>query len=123
MNQNLRNKPQFSQWKNSENVINWFKKIENKNNSVFIKFDIAEFYPSISEIILQSAIRFAKGHVEITDEEKRIIFHCRKSLLFCKNEPWKKKDSDSCFDVAVGSYDARNFASLLAYIYYHSYLL
>ena len=45
VNQNLRNKLQFNQWKNSDNVIDWFKKIENKVNFVFIKFDIAKFYP------------------------------------------------------------------------------
>ena len=108
------NKLQFNQWKSSENAIDWFKKIENKDNYAFIKFDIAEFYPSISETILQTIIRFAEGHVEITDEEKRIIFHCQKSLLFYKNEPWKKKDSDSCFDVTIGSYDGA---------YYHSYVI
>ena len=94
VNQNLRNKLRFNQWKNSENVTDWFKKIENKSKHVFIKFDIAEIYPSISEYILRTAIRFAEDHVEFTDEEKRIIFHCRKSLLFYKNEPWKKKDGD-----------------------------
>ena len=67
VNQNLRNKLQFNQWKNSENVIDWFKKIEKKNNYVFIKFDIAEFYPVISESILRTAIRFAEDHVEFTD--------------------------------------------------------
>ena len=105
VNQNLRNKLRFNQWNNSENVTDWFKKIENKSKHVFIKFDIAEIYPSISEYILRTAIRFAEDHVEFTDEEKRIIFHCRKSLLFYKSEPWKKKDSDSCFDVTMGSYD------------------
>ena len=40
VNQILRNKLQFNLWKNSENVIDRFKKIENKNNYVFIKFDI-----------------------------------------------------------------------------------
>ena len=95
-NQNWRNKLQFNQWKNSENVIDWFKKIENKNNYVFIKFDIAESYPSIYGTILRTATRFAEDHVEFTDEEKIIIFHCQKYLLFYKNEPWKKKDSDSC---------------------------
>ena len=52
INQNLRNKLQFNQWKNSENilvilviyiVIYWFKKIENKNNYVFIKFNMPSF--------------------------------------------------------------------------------
>ena len=82
LNHNLRVKLQFNQWKNSGNVIDWFKTIENKNNYVFIKFDIAEFYPSISESILETAIHFAEDHVEIIDEEKRIVYHCRKSLLF-----------------------------------------
>ena len=90
VNQNVRNKLQFNQWKNSENVIDWFKKIKNKKNYVFIKFDIAEFYPSISKSMLRTAIRLAEDDVEFKDEEKRIIFHCRKSLLFYKNEPWKK---------------------------------
>ena len=53
-----------------------FKKIKNKNNYLSIKFDIAKFYPFISEPILQTAIRFAEGHVEVTVEEKRIIFYC-----------------------------------------------
>ena len=113
INQNLRSKLHFNQWKNSENVIDWFKKIENKNNYVFTKFDIAKFYPSISETILQTAIRFAEDHVEITDEEKRIISHCRKSFLFYKNEPWKKKDSDICFDVTMGSYDGAELCEFI----------
>ena len=94
-NQNLRHKQPFNQWKNSANVIDWFQKKENKNDYVFIKFDIAEFYPPISETILQNAIHFAEYHVQIMDQEKRIIYHCQISLLFDKNEPWKKKDSDS----------------------------
>ena len=35
VNQNLRNKLQFNQWKNSENVIDWFKMIE--NNSLILR--------------------------------------------------------------------------------------
>ena len=82
VNQNLGNKLQFNQWKNSENAIDWFKKIENKDNYAFIKFDIAEFYPSISETILQTIIRFAEGHVEITDEKKKNNFSLPKILTF-----------------------------------------
>ena len=101
-NQNLRNKLQFDQWKNSENVIDWFKKIETKSNYVFIKFDIAEFYLSISETILRTATRFAENYVEITDQEKK--FSSPEILVFYKNEPWKKKDSGSCFHVKMESY-------------------
>ena len=35
----------------------------------------------------------------------RIIKHCRKSLLYNNQEPWKKKNTDSCFDVTMGGYD------------------
>ena len=112
-NENLRKKLQFNPWKKSENIIDWFKKIENKSNYVFIKFDIAEFYPSVSETILRTAIRFAEEHVEIADEEKRKIFHCQKPLLFYKNEPWKKKDSDSCFHVTMGSYNGAELCEFI----------
>ena len=113
INQSLRNKLQFNPWKSSKNVIDLFKKIENKNNYIFIKFGIAKFYASISGITLQTAICFAEVHVEFTDEEKRIVFHCQKYLRFYKNEPWKKKDSDSCFDVTMGSYDGRELCEFI----------
>ena len=94
-----------NQWKNSESVIDWFNTIENKHQCVFIQLDIVEFYPSITEEILDRTISFAKQHVEITDDHLRIIKHCRKSLLFDNNDSWRKKDTDSCFDVTMGSYD------------------
>ena len=90
-----------------------FKKIENKNHYLSIKFDIVKFYPFISEPILETAIRFAEGHVEVTVEEKRMIFYCWKSLHFYKNEPSKKKDSNSCFDVTMGSYEGAELFKLI----------
>ena len=63
---------------------------------------------------LPFALQFAlQKNVEFTDEEKRIIFHCRKSLLFYKNKPWKKKDSDSCFHVTMGSYHGRELCEFI----------
>ena len=44
-------------------------------------------------------------HHNIPDEDVRIIGYCRKSLLFHENEVWKKKKTDSCFDVTMSSYD------------------
>ena len=76
---------------NSSSVIEWFKGIDNKKDCIFVKFDIREFYPSISEIIFKKSILFAKEHHHIPNEDVRIIDHCQKSLLFYENEPWKKK--------------------------------
>ena len=93
-----------NQWKNSSSVIWWFKGIDNKKDCIIIKFDIIEFYSSISESKFKTSILFAKSHHRIPDEDAKIIDHCQKSLLFHENEPWKKKKTESYFDVTMGSY-------------------
>ena len=74
---------------------------------------IPEFYPSISESIFKKSILFSKEHHHIPDEDVRIIDHCRKSLLFHENEPWKKKNTESGFDVTMGSYDGAEICELV----------
>ena len=67
-------------------------------------FNIEDFYPSIKETLLIKAINFAEKLVNITNEDKVIIKHARKSLLYDNSEPWMKKDS-GLFDVTMGAYD------------------
>ena len=105
INRNLLKLLQVNQWRNSESVIKWFDSIENKSQCKFIQLDITEFYPSISEEILDNAILFAQQYIHIPEKDLRIIKHCRKSLLYNNNEPWKKKNTESCFDVTMGSFD------------------
>ena len=62
---------------------------------------------------MDKTISFAKQHVEITDDHLRIIKHCRKSLLFNNNDSWRKKDTDSCFDVTMGIYDGAETCELV----------
>jgi hypothetical protein len=62
--------------------LDWFQKIENKEQCKFIMFDIKEFYLSITEKLLKNAVGFANKHVRISNEEFKIIQHARKSLLF-----------------------------------------
>ena len=87
INQEILKKTDVNQWKNTSNVINWFNNIENKKDCSFIQFDIKEFYPSITEEILEEAISFAKSLMNIDNREIRTI----KSLLFHNNVAWKKK--------------------------------
>ena len=49
INVNLRNSLHLNQWKNTQEVIDWFKSIDNKQRYKFIMFDIKDFYPSISK--------------------------------------------------------------------------
>ena len=44
----------LKQWKNSLSVIDWLKNIKNKPSHTFLSFDIAQFYPSISEDLLNN---------------------------------------------------------------------
>ena len=74
---------------------------------------MVEFYPSISEDLLQRAIRFGKDHINIRDEEVGIIQHSRKSLLFSEDRAWVKKEGPGLFDVAMGSYDGAEICELV----------
>ena len=92
-----------NQWKNSTSVIKWFTALENKTDCPSIKFDIREFYPFITEDLLKTSLSFASKYQNTPEEDIRIINHCRKSLLFSDNQPWKKKNSEGCFNVAIRS--------------------
>lgn len=102
----------FNQWKNSDEVINWFKNLQNKENMSFIKFDIVSFYPSISEELFNNAINWAKQFYKFNKLEMEIIQNARKSVLFYENNPWVKKDGKD-FDITMGSYDGAEACELV----------
>ena len=70
----------FNRWKNTQRVIEWFMKIEEKSYRNIIVFDIKDFYLSIKETLLIKAINPAEKRVNITNEGKVIIKHATKSL-------------------------------------------
>ncbi len=80
---------------------------------MFLTFDIVEFYPSITQELLEKVIKWAKTITTITDEQESIIYHARKSLLFHGNTPWVKKNNDSMFDVTIGSFDGAEICDLV----------
>ena len=100
-----------NEWRNTANVISWFKKVESKNSHKFLMFDIKDFF-SIKEDLLIEALEFAKQHVTIKSKDRETIFHARKSLLYNEGEPWIKKQSNS-FDVTMGSYDGAEVCELI----------
>ena len=98
----LRTGRHVNQRRNAQAVITRFKNIKSKSSSSFIKFDIVDFYPSISKDLLLKAINFAKSITPI--EDKLTVLHSRKALLLNKNDVWVKKDNPD-FDVTMRSYD------------------
>ena len=86
INKSVREKLNVHQWRNTEAVITWFRNIKTNGSSTFIKFDIADFYPSISKVI-----SFAKSITSIQDKLIETILHSRKARLFNKNDVCVKK--------------------------------
>ncbi len=112
VNNNIIKATKFNQWKNTSSVIKWFNDIKNKKDHNFISFDVVEFYPSISQDLLNKALNFASSYDNITDDEKDIIIHAKNSILIHDQQPWQKK-GDTTFDVTMGSFDGAETCELV----------
>ena len=111
-NKELRHKLNINQWKNTEEVIDWFKSIKDKQHCKFVIFEIKDFYPSIKERLPIQFLDFAEKYIKVNSEDKTIIKHARKSLLFNKQQIWIKKES-GLFDVTMGAYDGAEVCELV----------
>ena len=100
-------------WKSTNNTIEWFKAIPEKDKHAFITFDVCDFYPSISEDLLLNALDYASRFTSITQQDRHIIIHAKKSLLYHQNSPWTKKNTNDMFDVTMGSYDGAETCELI----------
>ena len=112
MNTNIRAATGLKQSRNTKSVIDWFTNLTSGEGLSFIKFDIVEFYPSITEGLLSKALGFAKAHTPVSTQDEEIIWHARKSLLFGDHSTWVKKESGQ-FDVTMGSYDGAEICELV----------
>ena len=111
LNTKLRSILNVNQWRNTQNVIEWFGSIEEKTRHSFISFDIVDFYPSISENLLDQALSWACSLADISDEGISIIKHARKSLLFNHGRPWIKNNNSNLFDVTWVAMTGQKFAN------------
>ena len=109
----IRHASRLVQWKNSFEVIEWFSNVQNKTKKCFINFDIVNFYPSITENHLISAINFAKKYTTIEDKDINLIKHTCKSILTFNKKTWIKKNNDNLFDVPMGSFFGAELCDLI----------
>ena len=91
-------------WKNTESVLSWFNRLENKQDLKFIGFDIKDYYTSISEDLFKEALEWASSMVEFSDEEIEVIMESKRTLLYDGHHLWKKKGAGD-FLIAMGSWD------------------
>ena len=94
-------------------MLEWFNNIDNIKNKCFVNFDIINFYPSISHEHLSEAITFAKIFTEIKNEDIQLIEHTCKTIVTYDNRTWIKKDSNSQFDVPMGSFFGAELCDLV----------
>ena len=108
----IRSKSGLTQWKNSMEVTKWFEKLNDKRNKCFINFDIVELYSSITKPYLIDAIKFSKKFTKFSDDDTELILHACQSVLFHENETWCKKNSNSYFDIVMGSFHRAEICDL-----------
>jgi hypothetical protein len=116
--ENFENNPKcqlinLKQWRNTEQVIEWFGNMKDKERHSFISFDIVDFYPSISEKRLGQSLSLASNLATVSDNDISIIKHARKSLLFNTGKTWTKEDSEGLFDVTMASHDGAEICELV----------
>ena len=109
INTNIRHHTAVNQWRNTDETIAWFRNIRDKNRHTFLSFDIVDFYPSISEELLDNALSWATKFTTIPDELVKTIKHARRSLLFNNGKAWTKRNTRNNFDVTMGSFDTKIF--------------
>ena len=109
------------QWKDPQEVITWFENLNNKKNLQFVKFDVQEFYPSITEELLRKAITFGQGYTKISEQEIRIIYHAAQSVLYHNEEVWvkRKNNSNPTFDITMGGYHGAEVCEIVGLYMLH----
>ena len=85
INHSVRTQTKLKQWRNTPEVINWFKSLQNKQSLKFIKFDVVNFYPNITETLLINSLNWARQYVDISQQDETLILKAKKSLLFNDN--------------------------------------
>ena len=108
----------LNHWKNTISVLQWFKEIEGKHRYKFISWDICDFYSSITEELLNDALDWANTMVPITQDQRDIIMHVRKTFLFHKGEAYIKSNNPE-FEIAMGSYDSAEVTDVVGLYMLH----
>ena len=111
INTSLQNLTRVNQWKHISEVIEWFKNIRNKQKPKFILFDIKDFYSTITKDLFTKCSKFSEEKVQISNDDRKIVYHARKSLIFNEGCTWTKKDG--FFHMTMGAYDGAEVCELV----------
>ena len=79
---------------------------------MFILFDIKHSYLTITKELLSKHLYFAPTKLQISKDDKKIIYHYRKLLLLEKENMWTEKGRD-VFNVIMETYDGMEVCKLV----------
>lgn len=90
-------------WKKWVKLVNMKKR---KHKFSFIQFDMSSYYTSISLILLNNALSFARNFFSISRSDIQIILNARKTLIEYDNQNrnWQRTDSANLFDITMRSF-------------------
>ena len=71
-----------------------------------------DFYPSITEQLFNQALDFAAQYATISPQDREVILHARKSMLFGQGKEWMKKGT-GLFDITMGCFDGTEVCQLV----------
>ena len=66
INMKLFQATKINQWKNTVSAIKWFNSLKDKHLMKFVMFDIKDFYPSITQDLLNKALNFSREYIYIS---------------------------------------------------------
>ena len=91
INNELRSSLGLNQVISTKQVIDWFRRIERKENKMFFQCDIENFYPSISKELLTKSLEWAKTKTFISETAIEVIFCARRNVLNDGENIWVQK--------------------------------
>ena len=80
INKAVRLKSKLMQWTNTDQVLSWFIGLEEQKYS-FFKFDVVDYYPSISEELVIKTLNFADRYISVPAKDLNLIKNACKSVL------------------------------------------
>ena len=87
--------------------------ILNKIKAPFIKFDIVQFFCSITEKLLENVVSYAQTLTTIPDYIIKLIIRTKKSFFSAEGNIWMEKVESALFDVTIGSHDGAEVCELV----------
>ena len=84
---NVANTIRVNHWRNTTTAIDWFKLLPQKDKLRLAKFDNVEFYPSISNELLNCSISFARSITTTSGSVINIYLITEENLFFLIEYP------------------------------------